>query len=112
MRIQTFLFHKLPYPLDQVEIGRIRWQERQFYIQTSGFIHDQSTSLTASIIQNDGDGYAYVTHRNLFQEHAYALSRNVGVISDCDHFMRNSIQCAQNIEPLTTGWRWYKNTRY
>ena len=81
-------------------------------MEAFGFFHNQCAFLIASIIQKNRNWCANIKSRDLFQELAYTLSGNVGVIGNRNHFMRNCVECAQDIETLTTGWRWYKNTRY
>ena len=53
--VKTFLFDKFPQPFNQVQIWRVRRQEQQFNIKYVSHIHNQVTTLVASIIQNKGN---------------------------------------------------------
>ena len=92
--IQAFLFHKHPHPLNQIEIGRVSWQEAQFNVKAFGFFHNQNVFLIASIVWKNCNGYTYIKSCNLFQQIAHILSGNVRVIGNRNHFMRNCIERA------------------
>src|SRR5580658_9759518 len=39
--VQHLLLDELPQPLNQVQVGRVRWQELQMDVQTRGQFHHQ-----------------------------------------------------------------------
>lgn len=67
-RIEAFLFHELPQPFDQIEIGGVRWEKEDLNIQTSGNVKDILASLIPSVIHNKGDRVLQTKCSNFFKQ--------------------------------------------
>ena len=66
-RIQTGLLDKLPQPLNQIQVGRVRWQVQEFNLERGGQGRDQLTFLVAGVIQDQGNRHPQVQFGELTQ---------------------------------------------
>ena len=108
--IKTLFFDKFPETLDQIKIGRIRRQKKQFDFERGRQILDDLGSLIAGIIQNQGDRRLEIETGDFPEQIADALTVDVGVIDDGDQFVSHGIQSSEDVETLPAGWRFHKES--
>ena len=98
--IKTLLFDKFPKALNQIEIGRIGRQEKEFDVKLRGKLSDELCALITRIIQNQCHRHRKVEARNLPEKIANTLAVNVSVIDNGDEFMIHCVQRSEHVEPL------------
>jgi len=92
--VQALLFDKLPQPLDEVEVGRIRGQEQQLDPQLLCHGLYERTALIAGIVQHHGDRHAQGERGQAMEELADTLGVDVGGVGDRDDFMGQGVEGA------------------
>ena len=101
--IKTLFFDKFPKALNQIEIGRIGRQEKEFNVKLRGKLSDELCTLITRIIQNQCHRYREVEACNLPEEITNALAVDVSVIDDGNQFMIDRVQRSEHVEPLPAG---------
>lgn len=99
-RVQALLLDKLPEPLNQIEMWRVRRQKQQLYPQHRGGVLDQATALIARIVQHQGDRVPGRHGGNLPQQLTDALTVDVGLVDHGEHLVGDGIERPQHVEPL------------
>ena len=79
-RIQTGLLDKLPQPLNQIQVGRVRWQVQEFKLERGGHGRDQLTFLVAGVIQDQGNGHPQGQGSQVAKQLTHRVGGDVGVI--------------------------------
>ncbi len=108
--IKALFFDKFPKALNQIQIGRIRRQEKQFDLKSCRKLLDDFSSLIARIIQNQCHRRCKVEVRNLPEKIADTLAVDIGVIDNREQFMSYGIQSSQDIEALSAGGSFQKES--
>lgn len=92
--IEAFLLHKLPQSLDQIKIGRVRWEEENLNIQTGSNLGNVFTSLISSIIHDECDRNFETKSSNFFKKLSNTYRVNIAIIGHHDELMRDSVECS------------------
>jgi len=74
--VKDIAFDEFPEPLDQVEVGRIRWQELQLNIERRREVNDQRAVLIASVVQHESDWSFPAEGRDLVEQFAHRVRRH------------------------------------
>jgi len=92
MIVEAFLAHKFPEPFDEIQIGRIGRKKEYFNVQASSFVQDVLAPLVPGIIHHQGDWSLQTQCGDFFQQLAYTLRIDVGVIGDRDQLRVGGIK--------------------
>jgi hypothetical protein len=99
------LFHKLPQPLNEVQVGRVsRSVPPRDAERVSDGLH-QRTTLGARIVQDQGDGHLSTQGPQLPQSLADTLSIDVREVGDGYPLMRDGMECPEHLETLPPAGR-------
>jgi len=109
MIVETFLFDEFPQALDQIQVGRVWRQEKQFDFQCKRQVHDQTTMLIAGIVHDEGHRQVWKQLSQLLKQLTDGLGIDVAIIADGDDLFGNGIQCPQNVEALPSAGRLDEN---
>ena len=107
--IQALLFDKLPYALNQIEVGRVGRQKEEFYPQMSSPLDHQPTVLIASSIHHHGHRPWQPKQGQFLQQVAHTARGDVAVVGHGHQLMRDGIQGTQDVEALPSAGRTHQD---
>jgi hypothetical protein len=99
------LFHKLPPPLNYVQVGRVRWSGQQRDAKRGSDGLDQGTTLVARLVQAQGERPWQPQSPQLPPSLADTLRIAVWEVSDGDPLMWDGMERAEPMDTLPPAGR-------
>ena len=111
LRVQAFLFYEFPHSFNQVEVWWVRRQVQQFNVKQFLSLLNQFTLLISGIIQDNGNRKFAVFSGYFCQKRTDTVCIYVARVRNYNHLMTDGIECAKNIEALSSRWSFNEEPR-